>query len=115
MHSAPKMNSRFAKGTLLRTDRLLLGWEKRSYCGSFPRQQWPPLLPVSLPETQESPGESPERPAPGEPIPQPTQPGLPWEAAWAGREHRWRPLCPSEAVPGAAGYRPPSQQWPWAL
>lgn len=111
MHSAPIMNSRFAEGTLLRTDGFLLGWEKRSYSGSFPAPTMASSAPPAPAQTHESPGggpgASPERPAPGEPIPQPQQPGCPGKRPGLGGEHRWRPLCPSEAEPGAAGGRLP--------
>lgn len=110
MHSAPITNPRSAEGTLRRTDRFLLGWETRSHSGSFPAPTMASSTPSAPAQTHESPGggpgASPERPAPGEPIPQPRQraalgSGLGWAGSTGGA------LC---ALP-----RPPSGQWPRAL
>lgn len=106
MHSAPMMNSHFAEGTPLR----LMGssWGGKT---ELQRVLSTPTMASSAPcapalRHRKALGRVLKDLPPGSPFLSPRGcPEKPWEAAWAGREHRWRPLCPSKAVPGAAGCR----------
>lgn len=96
MHSALIINSHFVEGTPLRTDQLLLGWEK--LCDPVSHIQGTNNgLRLTLCPCPDLWGESGKSCPQGSPFLSPAGLGGQWEGApeaGLGGEHRWCPLCP---------------------